>query len=129
MMIDQEALELAVVTASIADHEHGNDVLVFSVGDVIAIAEYFVVVSASNRRLVKTLADRIEEQAREATGRSPRSVEGASEQQWVLIDYGDVVVHVFLAEIREFYEIERLFTDVPKVDWRPAELPGRPSAD
>jgi ribosome-associated protein len=119
MTIDQEAHDLAVTAARIADHEHGQDVLVFSVGDVIAIAEYFVVVSASNRRLVKTLVDRIEEQAREATGRSPRRVEGASEQQWVLIDYGDVVVHVFLAEVREFYEIERLFTDVPKVDWRP----------
>lgn len=129
MTIDQEALELAVTAARIADNEHGQDVLVFAVGDVIAIAEYFVVVSASNRRLVKTLVDRIEERAREATGRSPRRVEGASEQQWVLIDYGDVVVHVFLAEIREFYEIERLFTDVPKVDWRPDESAAPAAAD
>ena len=45
------------------------------------------------------------------------------EQQWVLVDYGDVVVHVFLAEVREFYEIERLYTDVPKVAWSDAAAP------
>ena len=84
------------------------------VGDVLGVTEYFVVMSAPNRRLVRTLVDEIETQAREPTGRSPLRSEGVREQQWVLIDYGDVVVHVFLAEIREFYEIERLYTDVPK---------------
>lgn len=123
-MTDPDALELATAVARIADDEHGTDVIVLTVGDVLAIAEYFVVVSASNRRLVRRLVDEIEARAREATGRSPRRVEGANEQQWVLIDYGDVVVHVFLAEVREFYEIERLYRDVPRVDWRPAGSDG-----
>ncbi len=118
-MTDADALELAVTVARVADHEHGSDVIVLAVGDVLAITEYFVVVSASNRRLVRRLVDEIEVRAREATGRSPRRVEGVNEQQWVLIDYGDVVVHVFLAEVREFYEIERLYRDVPRVDWQP----------
>ena len=115
---DLEALELARTVARIADDEHGVEVLVLEVGDVLAITEYFVLVSASNRRLVRSLVDEIEKQSREATGRSPRWVEGGSEHQWVLIDYGDVVVHVFLAEVRQFYEIERLYRDVPNVDWR-----------
>ena len=85
------------------------------VGDILAIAEMFVVVDAPNRRLVRTLVDEIEEAVRAATGRSPRRVEGVKEQQWVLIDYGDVVVHVFLDEIRRFYEIERLYRDAPAV--------------
>ena len=86
----------------------------------VGVTEYFVIVSASNRRLVRTLVDEIEVQTREHTGRSPLRSEGVRENQWVLVDYGDVVVHVFLAEVREFYEIERLYTDVPKVDWSDA---------
>jgi ribosome-associated protein len=118
-MTDPDALELATVVARVADDEQGSDVIVLAVGDVLAITEYFVVVGASNRRLVRRLVDEIEGRAREATGRSPLRIEGGNEQQWVLVDYGDVVVHVFLAEIREFYEIERLYRDVPRVDWRP----------
>ena len=116
--VDQSALDLARVIAGIADAEHGSDVLVLEVGDVLGVTEYFVIVSASNRRLVRTLVDEIEVQTREHTGRSPLRSEGVRENQWVLVDYGDVVVHVFLAEVRQFYEIERLYRDVPNVDWR-----------
>ena len=114
---DADARELAVTAAAVADAEHGTDIIVLAVGEVLAVAEYFVVVSASNRRLVGSLVDEIEAQCREATGRSPLRVEGAREQQWVLLDYGDVIVHVFLSEIRDFYEIERLYTDVPRIPW------------
>jgi ribosome-associated protein len=112
--------DLAALIARIADNEHGSDVLVLAVGDVLGVTEYFVIVSASNRRLVRTLVEEIEVQTREITGRSPLRNEGVREQQWVLVDYGDVIVHVFLAEVREYYEIERLYTDVPKVDWTDA---------
>jgi ribosome-associated protein len=112
--------DLAALIARIADNQHGSDVLVLAVGDVLGVTEYFVIVSASNRRLVRTLVDEIEVQTRELTGRSPLRNEGVREQQWVLVDYGDVIVHVFLAEVREYYEIERLYTDVPKVDWTDA---------
>ena len=115
--VDRSARDLARVIAGIADAEHGSNVLVLEVGDVLGVTEYFVIVSASNRRLVHTLVDEIEVQTREQTGRSPLRSEGVRENQWVLVDYGDVVVHVFLAEVREFYEIERLYTDVPKIDW------------
>src|SRR5829696_6126194 len=118
--VDTAALDLARVIAGIADAEHGSDVLVLEVGDVLGVTEYFVIVSASNRRLVRTLVDEIEIQTRQQTGRSPLRSEGVRENQWVLVDYGDVVVHVFLAEVREFYEIERLYTDVPKVTWQDA---------
>ena len=118
--VDTSALELARVIAGIADAEHGSNVLVLEVGDVLAVTEYFVIVSASNRRLVHTLVDQIEVQTRGQIGRSPLRSEGVRENQWVLVDYGDVVVHVFLAEVRDFYEIERLYTDVPKVDWSDA---------
>ena len=124
--VDTEARDLALTAARVADAEHGTDIVVLAIGQVLAVTEYFVVVSASNRRLVGALVDDIEAQCRTATGRSPLRVEGAREQQWVLLDYGDVIVHVFLTETREFYEIERLYTDVPRVDW---QLPhGGPSS-
>jgi ribosome-associated protein len=118
--VEVSSIDLARVCARIADAEHGSDVLVLAVGDVLGVTEYFVIVSASNRRLVRTLVDEIEIQTRAETGRSPLRSEGVREQQWVLVDYGDVVVHVFLAEIREFYDIERLYRDVPTVDWSDA---------
>jgi len=115
---DVPALTLARTAARAADDKKGSDIVVFAVGDVLAITEYFVITSASNRRLVRTLVEEIEQAVRAAHGRSPIRTEGVGEQQWVLIDFGDVVVHVFNDEIRAYYEIERLYRDVPRVDWR-----------
>jgi ribosome-associated protein len=114
---DLDAHELALVCARVADAEHGSDLAVLEVGDMLGITEFFVIASAPNRRLVRTLVERIEEGSKAALGRSPRRIEGGSEQQWVLMDYGDVVVHVFLSEIREFYDIERLYRDAPRIAW------------
>lgn len=110
-----ESRELALAAARIADAQKGSNIVILQVGEVLGVTEYFVVVSASNRRLVRTLVDEIEVQCRESVGRIPSRTEGVREQQWVLLDYGDVVVHVFLEEIREFYDIERLYKDVPVI--------------
>ena len=112
-----DAVNIAKVAARAADEKQGRNIVVLDVGDILAIAELFVVLDAPNRRLVRTLVDEIEQAVRAATGRSPRRVEGLREQQWVLMDYGDVVVHVFLDEIRRFYEIERLYRDAPNIEW------------
>ena len=117
-MSTAEARALACRAARAADDKKGLDVRVLHVGEVLGITEYFVIVSASNRRLVKTLVDEVEAAVRESLGRSPLRSEGIGEQQWVLIDYGDVVVHVFSEEMRAYYEIERLYRDVPAIDWR-----------
>lgn len=120
-MIDVSSKDLAVEIAQIADDKKADDVLVIAVGDVLSITEYFVLASASNRRLVSTVADEVTAQIRERYGRSPLRTEGVAEQLWVLVDYGDVVVHVFAEETRRYYEIERLYKDVPKIDWRDAD--------
>lgn len=116
-MIDQDARTLAIAVARAADDAHATDVVIFHVGDVLAVTEYFVVAGASNRRLVNAIVEDVEAAMKEQLDRAPVRVEGVREQQWVLVDYGDVIVHVFLEDVREFYEIERLYTDVPKVDW------------
>lgn len=118
-MADDDTRALAFIAARAADDKQGVDTMVLSVADVLAITELFVVTSAANRRLVRTIADEVEHQVREQLGRSPVRVEGVAELQWVLIDYGDVVVHVFADETRRFYNIERLYSDVPTLDWHP----------
>ena len=81
---------------------------------------FFVVVSGTNPRQVRTIADEIEEQVRDAGGPSPLRIEGLDDLHWVLVDYGEFVVHVFLQETREYYELERLWSDVPRVEWESA---------
>ena len=111
---------LASLAARAADDARARDVVVLDVGRVLAITECFVIASAGNARLVRTVADRIDAGLRADAGRTPRSVEGLAECRWVLADYGDVVVHVFLDEVRGFYDIERLYLDVPSVVWSAA---------
>lgn len=88
-----------------------------AVGDVLTIVEYFVITSAPNTRQVRTIAEEVEEQVKLAGGPGPLRVEGLDDLTWVLLDYGDVVVHVFLDETRAYYDLERLWRDVPRVDW------------
>jgi len=117
MAVDLSSKDLACVAARAADDKKASDTLVIEVGPILAVTEYFVITSASNRRLVRSLTEEVEARVREVSGRSPLRVEGAREQQWVLIDYGDIVVHVFSDETRSFYEIERLYRDAPFIDW------------
>ena len=99
----EAAVALARVAARAADDKKAEQTLILAVGDVLAITDYFVITSASNRRLVKTVVDAVEEAVKLELGRSPVRTEGVGEQQWVLVDYGDVVVHVFAEEIRMYY--------------------------
>lgn len=117
MSVDASPREMALAAARRADDKQGRNVVVLEVGDVLAVTDYFVVVDAPNRRLVHSIVDDVEHGIRELTGRAPVRVEGLREEQWVLMDYGDIVVHVFLDEVRRFYEIERLYRDVPSIDW------------
>ena len=91
--------------------------MVLEVGEVLSIVEHFVITSAANGRQVRTIAEEIEDKVRAAGGGSPIRIEGLADATWVLIDYGDVVVHVFLEETRTFYDLERLWGDVPRLDW------------
>ena len=113
-----------VVAARAAHAKGGVDILVLRVGDVLAITDYFVIVSASNPRLVRTIVQEIEDRVAEAGGPRPTRVEGLNEAEWVLADYGAFVVHVFHTETRQYYELERLWSDVPSIDWVDPDAPG-----
>jgi ribosome-associated protein len=116
-LLKTDAETVAIVAARAADDKQGSNILVLNVGDILAITEMFVVVSASNSRQLRTIANEVTAKIREESDRPLLRSEGMAEQQWVLLDYGDVIVHIFSEDIREFYEIERLYQDVPVVDW------------
>jgi ribosome-associated protein len=104
----------AIAAAEAAADKQANEILVLDVGDIIGVTEAFVVASASNTRQVKSIVDEIEEQVRVLHGSTPSSVEGLEDAGWVLMDYGDFIVHVFLDDTREFYALERLWSERPR---------------
>ena len=106
-----------VTAARAADEKNGRSTLVLDVGDVLAITDFFVITSGANTRQVRTIAEEVEERVTRAGGPKPLRVEGLDDLRWVLLDYGAFVVHVFLEEARAYYELERLWADVPRVDW------------
>jgi len=112
-----DSRELACEIARIIDDKKGTDIVVLPVGDVVGITEYFVVASASNTRQVGAVTDAVLGDIRILADRGPLRSEGTREKQWVLIDYGDVIVHIFVDEARRFYEIERLYKDIVPVSW------------
>lgn len=103
--------------ARAADGKLGARTIVLDVSDVLSITGWFVITSGANSRQVKTIAEEIEEQVSAAGGPRPLRIEGLDSLRWVLMDYGDFVVHVFLDEERDYYELERLWNDVPRVAW------------
>jgi ribosome-associated protein len=106
-----------VLAASAASSKKAIDPVVLAVGDVLAITDHFVITSGANTRQVRTIAEEIEKQITEAGGPKPLRTEGLDDLRWVLLDYGDFVVHVFLDEARHYYDLERLWADVPRVEW------------
>ncbi len=107
----------ARLAARAADDKKGDDILVLDVAEIIGIVECFMITSASNSRLVRTIVEEVERQIFERTGEKPRAIEGLRDASWVLMDYGDLVVHVFVDETREFYGLERLWADAERVEW------------
>ena len=94
--------------------------MILDVGDVLAVTDLFVITSGSSTRHVRTLVEAIEAEVVAVDGPSPRSVEGRDSYQWVLMDYGPFVVHVFDEERRSYYDLERLWSDRPVVAWKPS---------
>jgi ribosome-associated protein len=105
----------ALTAATAAASKSGTDIVVLEVGEIISIIECFVLVSATNTRQVRTIVDEVEQALRAVDGSRPIGVEGLDDASWVLLDYADVVVHVFLDDIRAFYDLDRLWADAPRI--------------
>lgn len=108
-----------MIAARAAAEKKGEDTIVLDVGDIIAITEVFVITSGANVRQVRSICDEVKLALEIEADAAPRSTEGLGDASWVLLDYGDLVVHVFLRETREYYDLERLWADAPRVAWGP----------
>lgn len=118
MTADERARHLAVVAAKAAADRKGEDIVALDVSDRLALTDVFVVVSGRNERQVGGIVDAVEE-ALHREGAKVRRKEGQSLARWVLLDFGDIIVHVQHAEDRVYYALERLWKDCPVL-----ELPG-----
>ena len=112
-----EVRQWCVTAARAADDKKGEDTVILEVGTVLAIADAFVITAGTNARQVRTIVEEVEKNVKESGGPSPLRIEGLDDARWVLMDYGDFVVHVFLREVREFYDLERLWRDAPVWEW------------
>ena len=99
---------------SAASDKKAEQIIILRVRDVCTIADYFVFCSGQNTRQTLSIAEAVEERLR-GLGIKPLHVEGKSGGHWILLDYGYLIVHIFLPEIREFYDLERLWGDAPSV--------------
>jgi ribosome-associated protein len=107
----------AITAARAADGKLGLDTAVLAMTELFGVVDAFVITSALNSRHVRTLVEEIELRVKEAHQLAPVRVEGLSDATWVLMDYGDFIVHVFLQETREYYDLEHLWSGAPRVRW------------
>jgi ribosome-associated protein len=112
------APSFALVAARAADDKLGQDTVVLAMGELIGVVDAFVVTSGRNVRQVRTIVEEVEFQIKALDGPAPRAVEGLSDGTWVLMDYGDFVVHVFAEQTRTYYDLEHLWSAAPRVGWQ-----------
>ncbi|MFZ0668544.1 MAG: ribosome silencing factor [Acidimicrobiales bacterium] len=109
--------EGSLAAARAAYEKQGEDTAVLSMTDTLGVTDAFVITSGRNTRQVKTILEEVEKRLKLEADRAPLSVEGLDDFGWVLMDYGDFVVHIFLDERRSYYDLERLWADAPRVEW------------
>ena len=125
MTASPHALELVKVAAAAADAKSGEDIVALDVSGPLPLTDVFLLVTGRNERNVLSIASEVEDKLIEF-GAKPLRREGRQEGRWVLLDFGDLVVHVFHEEDRMYYSLERLWKDCPAI---PIELPVARSAE
>jgi ribosome-associated protein len=112
----QVALDHALLCARVAQDNKGKDILVLDMRGITPLYDYFVIATGASRRQIHTLAEEIDA-ALAAEGEKRLSISGYQANRWVIQDYGDIVVHIFDKEAREYYSLEELWADAPRLEW------------
>jgi ribosome-associated protein len=114
-----DAIEAARRAAEALDDKSGEDIVLLDLSDLLVVTDVFVLATGTSRRNVLTLADEVVEALR-GLDRRPIRKEGTDHGKWVLLDYGDVVIHLFDRQTREYYDLERLWADAPRIEFEPS---------
>ncbi|MBM7366476.1 ribosome silencing factor [Gordonia hydrophobica] len=115
MTASPEALEMVTIAALAAEDRVATDIIAIDVSDTLVITDAFFIASADNERQVNSIIEEIEDKLRES-GHKPLRREGTREGRWALLDYGEVIVHVQHDDERDFYGLERLWNDCPRIE-------------
>ena len=107
--------ELARIAISALEDKKAEDVRVIDIGDVSVLADYFIIANGNNRTQVQAMADEVEQRLGRV-GAEPKQIEGYQTGNWVLLDFGDVIIHIFDAQNRLFYDLERIWKDGRQID-------------
>ena len=105
-----------MIFAQIVDDKRGTDILVLDVRETFVIADFFIIATGQNRRQIQAMVDEMERTLK-SRGVRKSSIDGYEVGRWVLVDFGDVVVHLFNEEARDYYRLELLWEDAPRLDW------------
>jgi len=108
--------EIALLAIEAASDKKAEDIVALDVSQLLVVTEYFVIATGRTNIQVRAIADSVEEVLRDKGGEKPIGREGTGENKWVLLDYGDVVVHVFQPAERDFYRLEKLWSDAPRLE-------------
>ncbi len=118
----QRSLEDACHIAQLCEEYRGKDTVVLDLTGITAIMDFFVITTGTSTRQMHALTDEVRVQMK-ARGHKPPATEGYEQSSWILQDWGDIVLHSFLPEARELYDLEGLWADAKRVDWRAVVAP------
>jgi ribosome-associated protein len=122
------SLERAIAAARVADLNRGRDITILDLRELTPVFDYFVLITGSSRRQLHSISEEIDQVLRKDFNDRRLGIEGYAESRWILLDFGDVVIHLFDDETRAYYDLEHLWAGAKKVPFQPAQ-PGIVSDD
>jgi len=124
--IKSEAKKFAIETARIAEDSHCEEILVLDLGGISPVTEYFVIATGTSDRQMRSIADEMAQKGKK-TGHKVWHVAGRDGGDWIVLDFVDVVVHLFNEELRRYYDLELIWGEAPRVEWR-RPTPAKPGS-
>lgn len=116
--LNERSLQLALAAAQTAEDDRGQDIVILDLRELTCIFDYFVIASGSSRRQLHAMSEDIDHKLEDELGDKRMSIEGYQESSWILLDYGTIVIHLFDAETRDYYGMEKLWGEAKRVPWK-----------